>query len=98
MAPRTNIFSIMSKEKQFVATGTMCTDVTLAPNLEQITNQLGLENVQSLKLYFKKNKVSASCKCNGRSFGSTGATIHQTLFALVSKINRGLVIIKQQQK
>ncbi len=90
-------FSTMLEEKQFVAQDMVCPGVTLASNLEQLSNQLGLSNVHSFKLYFKKNKVSASCKCNGYSYGATSPTISQTITALINQVKKGKPITNQSK-
>ena len=54
--------------------------------LEKLSGSLGLSGSSAIKIYFKRNKVTASCRLNGYTYGSRGKTLGEAIELLISKM------------
>lgn len=79
-------FFEMTPKKDFVADNAVRVNVTATPNLESLSTLLGLSDSKFIKIYFKKNRVTASCRKHGRTFGARGNTLQETLQDLVNRV------------
>ncbi len=69
----------------------------ISPTLEQLEKQLGIIGAKYIKINFKPNKVTASCRHNHFTYGSRGQSLQETLFNLVASVKAGRNVINLKQ-
>ncbi len=80
------LFSTMLEEKEFVTDNAICLNVTSTHDLEQLSNILDLHDCSRIGIFYKKNKVTASCRFKGIRFGASGANVIETFTQLKQKV------------
>jgi len=76
----------MPKENELVTVSELDVNVTQTQNLEELSKALEIKGCTKIGIFFKKNKVTAGCCYDGRSFGARSKTIFETLSILKNKI------------
>jgi hypothetical protein len=61
-----------------------------AQNLTELQKQAGLLEASKIQVTFKQNKITASCRCHGYTYGSRGLSLNEALANLVCHVQAGV--------